>query len=58
LSLWLIAVAALVLGACGALLALTGRRRYRAIEERLGEMHGLDQWILARAIFDGRCSSA
>lgn len=38
MSLWLIAVAALVLGACGALLALTGRRRYRAIEERLGEI--------------------
>jgi hypothetical protein len=38
LTIWLIALAGLVLGACGALLGLTCRRRYRSIEQRLAEI--------------------
>jgi hypothetical protein len=38
LTIWLIAVAGLVLGACGAVLGLSSRRRYRTIEERLAQI--------------------
>lgn len=38
MTIWLIALAGLALGACGAVLGLSSRRRYRTIEERLAQI--------------------